>query len=184
MRFSIRSILVFVFFCAVACVWPISHLIRRATVLSKLRSTRVSIQSNLNNEQKELKKLMTTAAGTEHNKYFPDDHESIQSTCKIVSLVTSRKLPPMPTMNNARLESAIRSCDRAGRSTDSLVCDASKIMYRVVQLQQRLDLVETSISRIDDIPFWSSIDLDGEPSDAPKDRALRFDNGKPTAGPR
>ena len=87
-------------------------------------------------------------------------------------------------MNNARLEAAIRSCDRVGRSTDSLVCDASKIMYRVVQLQQRLDLVETSISRIDDIPFWSSIDLDGEPADAPKDRALRFDNGKPTAGPR
>ena len=172
------------FFCAVVCVWPIAHLIRRATVLSKLRSTRVSIQSNVNSEQKELKKLMTTATGTEHNKYFPDDHESIQSTYRIVLMVTSRKLPPMPTMNNARLEAAIRSCDRVGRSTDSLVCDASKIMYRVVQLQQRLDLVETSISRIEDIPFWSSIHLDGEPSDAPKDRASRIDNGNPTSGPR
>ena len=184
MRFSIRSILVFVFFCAVVCVWPIAHLIRRATVLSKLRSTRVSIQSNVNSEQKELKKLMTTATGTEHNKYFPDDYESIQSTYRIVLMVTSRKLPPMPTMNNARLEAAIRSCDRVGRSTDSLVCDASKIMYRVVQLQQRLDLVEASISRIEDIPFWSSIHLDGEPSDAPKDRASRIDNGNPTSGPR
>ena len=172
------------FFCAVVCVWPIAHLIRRATVLSKLRSTRVSIQSNVNSEQKELKKLMTTATGTEHNKYFPDDHESIQSTYRIVLMVTSRKLPPMPTMNNARLEAAIRSCDRVGRSTDSLVCDASKIMYRVVQLQQRLDLVETLISRIEDIPFWSSIHLDGEPSDAPKDRASRIDNGNPTSGPR
>ena len=77
-------------------------------------------------------------------------------------------------MNNARLEAAIRSCDRVGRSTDSLVCDASKIMYRVVQLQQRLDLVETSISRIEDIPFWSSIHLDGEPCHSPKDRMARL----------
>ena len=166
MRYSIRTLGFFVTACALFCVWPLSNVLQRSRVLGELRQSRVSIKSSIASHQQRLRDLINTASNAEHLDYFPDDHSALTKVDEIVAMVIADKLPAMPNLSDARLAAAIRACERT--KGESLVSQGTAVMYRVSQLQRRLNKIDELRARVERTAIWSSCHWIKEQSDAPE----------------